>query len=422
MKREIYFSANNGLIDRRFFLKSSAVTLGASTLSLMKAKPASSNDNEWPDWMTKPGIGLSGYSSRSSFESHVLRKPAPVLGTDGSGSSRTPIQYLQGTITPNSLHFERHHSGIPSIHPDEHKLLIHGLVDRPLIFDMNQLHRYPMVSNIQFLECSGNSRPNLSKLPPKGTCGDIHGMIGCSEWTGIPLNILLDEAGLKKNANWVLAEGADAASLTRSVPIEKAMDDAILALYQNGEKLYPSNGYPIRLFLPGYEGNISVKWLRQLKVTENPMMTREETSKYTDLLPNGKSLMFTFPMGVKSVITSPSPGLNLDQIGYYEISGIAWSANGKIKSVEVSADGGNSWAEAELSEPVLSKSLTRFRIPWKRDGAPVIIMSRATDEAGNIQPTRENLISEKGSQVSYHNNSIQAWSISSDGLVENIYV
>ena len=422
MKKNILFSANNGLIDRRFFLKSSAVALGASTLSLMKAKPVSSDDIEWPDWMTKPGIGLSGYSSRSSFESHILRKPAPVLGTDGSGSSRTPIQYLQGTITPNSLHFERHHSGIPSIHPDEHKLLIHGLVDRPLIFDMNQLHRYPMVSNIQFLECSGNSRPNLSELPPKGTCGDIHGMIGCSEWTGIPLNILLDEAGLKKNANWVLAEGADAASLTRSVPIEKAMDDAILALYQNGEKLYPSNGYPIRLFLPGYEGNISVKWLRQLKITEKPMMTREETSKYTDLLPNGKSLMFTFPMGVKSVITSPSPGLGLDQIGYYEISGIAWSANGKIKSVEVSADGGNSWAEAELSEPVLSKSLTRFRIPWKRSGAPVIIMSRATDEAGNIQPTREKLISEKGSQVSYHNNSIQAWYISSDGLVENIYV
>ncbi len=420
MKKNIEFVAANGLLDRRSFLKGGAITFGSGSLGLLTASPSSATD--WPNWMTKPGTGLSEYSHRSSYESHILRKTAPLLGTDGSGSSRTPIQYLQGTITPNNLHFERHHSGIPEIDPEQHKLLIHGLVKKPLIFDMEQLHRYPMISKIQFLECSGNSRPNLSKIPPKGSCGDIHGMIACSEWTGIPLNILLDEAGLEKDAKWVLAEGSDAASLTRSVPLEKAMDDAILALYQNGEKIYPANGYPIRLFLPGYEGNISVKWLRQLKVTQKPMMTREETSKYTDLMPNGKSLMFTFKMGIKSVITSPSPSLKLGPLGYYEISGIAWSSNGKVKSVEVSADGGSSWAEAELSEPILSKSLTRFRIPWKRDGSPSIIMSRAIDENGEVQPSRNQLISEKGSQVSYHNNSIQAWYISSDGEVENVYV
>ncbi len=412
--------AGNGLLHRRIFLTHGAALIGAGSLGLLAARPAA--PQEIPPWMRAPGLGMSAYGERSPFESDVTRNVASAPGTTGTGASRTPLESLQGTITPSALHFERHHSGIPEIDPDAHRLLIHGLVERPLIFDMDALHRYPMVTRIQFLECSGNSRPNLNATPPSGSCGDIHGMVSGSEWTGVPLSILLDEAGVVPNGRWILAEGADAAAMSRSVPMAKALDDALIALYQNGERLRPANGYPVRLFLPGYEGNISVKWLRRLKVTAEPIMTKDETSKYSDLLPNGESLLFTFPMRVKSVITSPSPGLTLDGPGLYEISGIAWSAAGKIRAVEISADGGQTWAAAALSEPVLSKSLTRFRMAWRRDGGPAVVMSRAIDDSGEIQPSRDEFLAEKGAQVSYHNNAMQAWHIDTDGGVSNVYV
>ncbi len=412
--------AGNGLLHRRIFLTQSAALIGAGSLGLLAARPVASQ--EIPPWMRAPGLGMSAYGERSPFESDVTRNVGSAPGTTGAGASRTPLESLHGTITPSALHFERHHSGIPEIDPDAHRLLIHGLVERPLIFDMDALSRYPMVTRIQFLECSGNSRPNLSATPPSGSCGDIHGMVSGSEWTGIPLSILLDEAGVAPNARWVLAEGVDAAAMSRSVPMAKALDDALIALYQNGEALRPANGYPVRLFLPGYEGNISVKWLRRLKVTAEPVMTKDETSKYTDLLPGGQSLLFTFPMRVKSVITSPSAGLTLDGPGLYEISGLAWSAAGRIRAVEVSADGGQTWAEAALSEPVLSKSLTRFRMAWRRDREPAVLVSRAIDETGEVQPSRDEFLAEKGSQVSYHNNAVQAWRVGADGGVTNVYV
>ncbi len=412
--------AGNGLLHRRIFLTHGAVLIGAGSLGLLAARPAASQ--EIPPWMRAPGLGMSAYGERSPFESDVTRGVAAVPGTTGTGASRTPLESLQGTITPSALHFERHHSGIPEIDPDAHQLLIHGLVERPLVFSMDALHRYPMVSRIQFIECSGNSRPNLSATPPQGSCGDIHGMVSCSEWTGVPLSTLLDEAGVAPNGRWILAEGTDAAAMSRSVPMAKALDDALIALYQNGERLRPANGYPVRLFLPGYEGNISVKWLRRLKVTAEPVMTKDETSKYSDLLPSGQSLLFTYPMRVKSVITSPSPGLVLDGPGLYEISGLAWSAAGKIRAVDVSADGGQTWAEAALSEPVLSKSLTRFRMAWRRDGGPAVVISRAIDETGEVQPTRDEFLADKGAQVSYHNNAMQAWRIDADGAVTNVYI
>jgi len=412
--------AGNGLLHRRIFLTHGAALIGAGSLGLLAARPAASQ--EIPPWMRAPGLGMSAYGERSPFESDVTRGVAAVPGTTGTGASRTPLESLQGTITPSALHFERHHSGIPEIDPDAHRLLIHGLVERPLVFSMDALHRYPMVSRIQFIECSGNSRPNLSATPPQGSCGDIHGMVSCSEWTGVPLSILLDEAGVAPNGRWILAEGTDAAAMSRSVPMAKALDDALIALYQNGERLRPANGYPVRLFLPGYEGNISVKWLRRLKVTAEPVMTKDETSKYSDLLPSGQSLLFTFPMRVKSVITSPSTGLQLDGPGLYEISGLAWSAAGKIRAVDVSADGGQTWAEAALSEPVLSKSLTRFRMAWRRDGGPAVVISRAIDETGEVQPTRDEFLADKGAQVSYHNNAMQAWRIDADGAVTNVYI
>jgi sulfane dehydrogenase subunit SoxC len=319
------------------------------------------------------------------------------------------------------LHFERHHSGVPDIDPAQHRLLIHGAVRRPLTFTVESLLRYPTVTRVQFLECAGNSGQNLNPQAPQAPAGVIHGLMSCSEWTGVPLSTLMDEVGVERGAEWVLAEGADAAAMSRSVPLAKIMDDALIALYQNGERLRPENGYPLRLFLPGYEGNMSVKWLRRLKVVREPTMTRDETSHYTDVLLGGKALILTYPMEVKSVITSPSTGLALNGPGVYEVTGLAWSGLGRVRRVDVSADGGRSWAEAALNEPVLPKSFTRFRMAWRWSGGPAVLMSRAVDETGAVQPTRASLVAERGERQNYHNNGIQAWAIGAGGEVSNVY-
>jgi len=415
--------AGNGLLHRRIFLMQSLGFVSAAGLiTPPSSTAASAAPPDVPAWMRAPGAGMSGYGAPAKYEDAVQRTGvASQPGTTGSGASRTPLERLAGIITPSGLHFERHHSGVPDIDPRAHRLLVHGLVKRPLVFTMDSLLRYPMVSRIQFIECSGNSRPNLSPTPPTTSCGAIHGLVSCSEWTGVPLAIVLEEAGADPRAQWLLAEGADAAAMSRSVPMAKAMDDALLAVYQNGERLRPENGYPVRLFLPGYEGNMSVKWLRRLKVTAAPTMTKDETSKYTDLLADGKSLMFTYPMDVKSVITAPSPGLVLPGPGLYEISGLAWSGSGTITRVDVSADGGQTWGEAALGEPVLPKALTRFRMAWRWNGGPAMLKSRATDEAGAVQPTRDKLVADKGTQFLYHYNAIQAWSVTPSGDVKNVY-
>jgi sulfane dehydrogenase subunit SoxC len=415
--------AGNGVLHRRIFLARGIGLIGAGGLTALTAAPGAAADPPAiPPWMRAPGTGMSGYGHPAKYEGTVTRTAiGSQPGTTGSGASRTPLERLNGIITPSGLHFERHHSGVPDIDPAAHRLLIHGMVKRPLVFTIESLLRYPMVSRIQFLECSGNSRPMLSPAPPAGSCGAIHGLVSCSEWTGVPLAILLDEAGVDRTAQWLYAEGADAAAMGRSIPMAKALDDAMLALYQNGERLRPENGYPIRLFLPGYEGNMNVKWLRRIKVTAGPTMTKDETSKYTDLLASGKSLMFTYPMEVKSVITAPSPGLALKGPGLYEISGLAWSGLGKIARVEVSADGGRTWGEAALSEPVLAKALTHFRAAWRWNGGPAVLKSRATDDTGAVQPTRDKLVADKGTHVLYHYNAIQAWSVTPGGEVKNVY-
>ncbi len=416
--------AGNGLLHRRVFLAQAGALFGAGTMGMLGSETTNAQNMQGrPEWMQSPGKGVGAYGTRARFEDHVQRAAGSAPGTTGAGASRTPLQHLEGIITPNSLHFERHHSGIPEIDPNEHRFLIHGLVDRPLVFDMDMLSRYPMISKIHFIECSGNSRVSgLIDEPVDQNCGVLHGLVSCSEWTGVPLSILLDEAGVDPSARWILAEGSDSAAMSRSVPMAKAMDDAIIAIYQNGERLRPDNGYPMRLFLPGFEGNTSVKWLRRIKVTAEPTMTKDETSKYTDLLDDGTSLMFTYPMAVKSVITSPSPGLDLNAAGIYEVSGIAWSGGGHISKVEVSADGGSTWGEAALSEPVLDRSLTRFRMAWRWNGAPAVIMSRAIDNTGAIQPTRDSIIAEKGMKFAYHYNGIQSWAIDAEGRAVNTYV
>ena len=407
--------AGNGLLDRRLFLRG-GLAGGVGLLS------ATASGVEREDWMRAPGSPMDEVGEPSPHEAHVHRmsvRSSP--GTTGTGVSFTPLEHLDGIITPSRLHFERHHSGIPEIDPAAHRLVIHGMVERPLSFSLDTLARYPTISRIRFLECSGNSGAALAPEPVQAPASSVHGLVAASEWGGVPLSVLLDEAGIKPGAKWIVADGADAPVMSRSVPLDKAMGDAIVALYQNGERLRPSNGYPMRLFLPGWEGNMSVKWLRTIKVVDQPAMAKDETSKYSDLQQDGSAKLFTFPMAVKSVITSPSHGMNLGQRGVYQVKGIAWSGAGRIRRVEVSADGGASWADAALDEHVLPMSLTRFRAAWRWDGSGSVIMSRATDEAGNVQPTRAAWIAGSAAGAFYHYNGIQAWRIAESGEVTNVY-
>jgi sulfane dehydrogenase subunit SoxC len=410
--------AGNGLLDRRaLFRVGAAAAAGAGFAgTAIAAEPL-----KVEPWMREVGAPFTPYGQPSHFENKIVRTYASLPGTTGTGSARTPLHALEGMITPNGLHFERSHDGVPDIDPDAHQLLIHGLVHRPLSFSLDALSRYPMVSRIAFIECAGNGGALYQKAPVQLGVQGLQGLLSCAEWTGVPLAVLLDEAGIDPKAKWILAEGADAASMSRSVPLAKAMDDAIVALYQNGERVRPSNGYPMRLLLPGFEGNTNVKWLRRIKLTDGPMMTKDETSKYTISLPSGKALQFVFPLEAKSLITRPSPGLRLDGAGIYEISGLAWSGYGRITKVDVSTDGGKSWAPAMLQEPVLPKALTRFRIPWRWDGGPAVLQSRTVDESGYIQPGRDQVIAERGNNTIFHYNGITSWGVAANGELTHVY-
>ena len=409
--------------NRRLFLKSSLVA-GAGVNGVMGANSAFAKNQgdgflEVDPWTKTQGSTFVNppYGLPSKYEKNVVRllpSPAPTFLT----GSRTPLQSLHGIITPNGLVFERHHAGVPDINPDLHKLVIHGLVDRPMVFSMEDIIRFPSESRINFLECSGNSAAELKKASNQ-TVQQIHGLVSCCEWTGVRLSTILQECGVQPSAKWALAEGADGAAMTRSIPMSKMMDDALLVYAQNGEMLRAEQGYPLRLFLPGYEGNTSIKWLRRIKLGTEPWQTREETSAYTDLRADGKALQFTFAMEVKSVITQPSGMMKLKSKGFYEISGFAWSGNGKIRRVEVSTDGGKSWSEAVLQEPVIDKSLVRFRFPWMWDGAPATLMSRAVDSSGEVQPTMDAVIKAKSVNTFYHNNAIQPWHVAANGEVTN---
>jgi sulfane dehydrogenase subunit SoxC len=410
---------------RRFLRDGTALMGGALAGSLATGEaPAgttTSADNappNIPEWMKSPGdpMGSQPYGTPSPFEKNVVKNISKNLKQYISASGRSPLQDLDGIITPNGLFYERHHGGVPTIDPNQHRLMLHGLVDRPLIFTMDDIRRFPSESRIHFLECSGN--PTYTK-PYGKTASDLVGLLSCAEWTGVSLKLVLQEAGLQPGAKWVIAEGADAAALTRSIPIEKCLDDAMLVYSQNGERLRPQQGYPLRLLLPGFEGNMNVKWLRRLRVAAEPTYSREETSKYTDLMPDGTAREFTFYMEAKSIITRPSGGQRLDMPGFREITGIAWSGHGKIRRVDVSVDDGKSWQESQLQEPVLTRALTRFRLPWHWDGQSAVIQSRATDETGYVQPTLAELLGVRGDNSFYHNNAIWPWRIAVDGEVTN---
>lgn len=402
--------------DRRQFLQSTLAGIGTAAVPV-----AVSADDYIEPSMTTPGRPFTAYGMPSGYEQvqRLLRAPGVSAGT---GVSLSPIESLEGMITPNGLHFERHHNGVADINPKSHRLMIHGLVKTPLEFSMAALLRYPRLSAMHFVECAGNSGANAAPEPPQGSAGAIHGLISCSEWSGVALGQLLDEAGVLPEGKWILAEGADAASMSRSIPLAEAHAQAILALFQNGERLRPEQGYPLRLLMPGWEGNLNVKWLHRIKVTDGPTMTKDETSKYTQSLKDGRALQFDLILPVKSVITRPSGTMTMSGPGYYEISGIAWSGHGKVQQVEVSMDAGHAWTQAELVAPVLPKCLTRFRLPWEWDGKPAVLQSRSTDERGNVQPTRTAWKAPFSDAQFYHYNAIQSWRIDSDNSVKNVYV
>jgi sulfane dehydrogenase subunit SoxC len=386
------------------------VAVGGSLLASRQALAVESDPR-------KLGEPLGPYSERSPFEKAARWRRESK--TPETGSSFTPLHDSLGIVTPSALHYERHHSGVPTIDPAKHRLVIHGLVDRPLSFSMAEIRRLPSVTRILVLECGGNSAGEWATT----TGADVqrsYGLVSGSEWTGVPLSLLLAEAGVQPRASWVIAEGADACRMMRSIPLAKALENSLLAYGQNGEAMRPSQGYPLRLINPGWEGNTNVKWLHSLKLTDQPYMARDETSKYSDLMPDGKARIFTYAMEAKSVITFPSGGQTLPARGLYELTGLAWSGRGRIERVEVTTDGGRTWVPAALQEPRLPIALTRFRLAWRFDGQDALIASRAIDETKYVQPSRAALIEVRGTNSTYHYNGIKVWHVRADGTVTNV--
>ena len=402
--------AKHTSIDRRRFLRLSAAAVGAATQTPRLARAR------------ELGPGARAYGERSPLE-HSARTFRAGSATPASGGSRTPLQDLYGIITPSALHYEAHHAGVPALDPRTHSLLVQGLVDRPLVFSLEDLLRFPSESRVHFIECAGNSAREQAGRPGE-TPQNSHGLLSCSEWTGVPLKVLLQEAGVKISARWIVAEGADASRHSRSIPLYKALDDVLVAYGQNGEAVRPEQGYPMRLVVPGWEGNVNVKWLSQVRVVDTPAMSRAETAQYVDLMPDGTSWQFSFVMEAKSVITRPAGGQTLPGLGAYEITGLAWSGRGRITRVEVSSDGGATWADALLNGPIMPKALTRLALPWVWNGQEAVLLSRCTDETGYRQPSREELIAVRGTHPGGdgldHYNGIKAWFVHANGEVRHV--
>lgn len=408
-------------ISRRSLLAGAAAAAGGVLVSTLPvdaqqqaagAPPAPPVTPTAPADPTKaPGAPTTAVGERSVFFS-PKRSPVGEI----TGTALTPIQDLAGTITPSDLHFTRIHAGIPTIDPAKHTLIIHGLVDRPIELTVADLKRFPSATRIHFIECSGNGRAAYRTPSPTMTPQQVDGMVSNSEWTGVPLSVLFGEVGVKREAKWFLAEGGDACLLARSIPVSKGRDDAMIVWAQNGEPLRPEQGFPIRLLLPGWEGNTNVKWLRRLKFGTEPFMTRWETAKYTDPLPGDKARIFSFEVDAKSIITSPAYPEKMTP-GYCAIRGLAWSGRGRIVRVDVSTDGGKTWSNAELLSPLTSKAQVRFEFTWEWKGDATMIMSRAVDDSGYVQPTLAQLKAVRGPGTDYHFNPIRAWRIARDGTV-----
>lgn len=412
--------------SRRNFLRgaaaSGAALVGGATGARAAGDPLITEKQPWSQYLGA-GVDEAPYGMPSKFEAHVRRQDVPWLTADPISSINfTPLHELDGIITPNGVCFERHHGGVAEIAPQDYRLMINGLVDRPLVFTMDDLMRFPRENHVYFLECAANSGMEWAGSQLNG-CQFTHGMIHNVMYTGIPLRLLLEEAGVKTTGKWLLPEGADASGMTRSIPMEKAMDDCLVAFKMNGEALRPEQGYPVRLVVPGWEGNMWIKWLRRIEVGDQPWHHREETSKYTDLLANGQARRFTWEMDAKSVITSPSPQKPITHgPGRMVLTGVAWSGRGTIPRVDVTLDGGITWHMARMSGPSMDKSMHRFYYDFEWDGKPMLLQSRAHDSTGYVQPTKDALRAIRGENSIYHNNSIQTWSVNEQGVAENVEI
>lgn len=403
-------------LDRRRFVRRGLLLTPALTAPAAVAAAGAE------PWTRSPGAPFIDYGLPSPHERQAIRRVGlNHRGIDGNGAAWTPLERMEGTLTPNGLHFVRNHNGTPEIDPARHRLRVLGRVRQALEFDVESLLRYPMQSQQVFVECGGNSNAGWHEEPAQRPASLVHGLVSCSEWTGVPLRLVLQEAGVEPGAKWLVATGADAGAFHMSLPLAKAMDDSLLALFQNGERLRPDNGYPLRLLVPGWKGALSVKWLASLQLADQPAMGRNETARYTELLPSGKARQFSGVMDVKSLITAPSHGHSLSGPGLHELRGLAWSGRGRIVRVEVSVDGGERWSDAALQGPVLPRCLTRFRLPWRWDGRPALLQSRATDDSGAVQPTRSALLAERGDKGFYHYNAIVSWDIDRHGYVSHAY-
>ncbi len=411
---------------RRDFLRSAFASAAAAASGMAAAQSAGDpNILELPAHSKGLGqpVASTGYGAPSRYERNLQRRESPGLTRVSAASvSFAPLQGMFGIITPSGLHFERHHQGWWDIDPSKHRLMINGLVKNPLVFTMDDLMRLPSVSRMHFIECGANTGMEWGNVAVP-TVQYTHGMLSCCEFTGVALSTLLDMAGLdRKNGKYVLVEGADGSSMTRTIAMDRALDDCMVAYAMNGEMLRPENGYPLRMVAPGIQGVSWVKWLRRIEVGDMPYGTKDETLHYVDLMPNGLHRQYTSIQECKSVITSPSGGQTLLDKGYYNITGLAWSGRGKIRRVDVSTDGGRNWRTARLETPVLSKCLARFNIGWVWDGGPAILQSRAIDDTGYVQPKINQLRAVRGTRSIYHNNAIQSWKVAEGGEVSNVQV
>ncbi|MCA3239183.1 MAG: sulfite dehydrogenase [Curvibacter sp.] len=419
--------------DRRSFIRSAfaaaAGMAGAGALAQSNPVPAEGGD---PNILNLPehsrglgqGVAVEGYGKPSRFEANVQRRQSPGLTqTTQASVSFAPLQSLFGIVTPSGLHFERHHQGWWDVDPSRHRLMINGLVKAAKVFTVDEIMRLPSVSRFHFIECGANTGMEWGNVAVP-TVQYTHGMISCSEFTGVPLVTLLEMAGADfKKGRFVLAEGADGSSMTRTIPMDLIKSGEVTVAYgQNGEMLRPEQGYPLRLVVPGVQGVSWVKYLRRIEVGDMPWAAKDEAVHYIDLMPDGLHRQYSGIQECKSVVTTPSGGQVLLDKGFYNISGLAWSGRGKVKAVDVSVDGGRNWRRARLETPVLSKALTRFNIDWVWDGKPAIIQSRATDDTGYVQPTYKQLRTVRGTRSIYHNNAIQSWLVQDSGEVKNVQV
>ena len=428
--KTVFSEAKRG---RRDFIRNAfaAAAAGAAVpAALAQGNPVPSEGGD-PNILNLPehskGLGQGvdpegSYGMPSKYEANVKRRISPGLTqTTQASVSFAPLQSLFGIVTPSCLHFERHHQGWWDIDPSKHRLMINGMVKNPMVLTMDEIMRLPSVSRFHFIECGANTAAEWGNVAVP-TVQYTHGMLSCSEFTGVPLITLLEMAGADwKNGKFVLAEGADGSSMTRTIPMSLIKSGEVIVAYgQNGEMLRPENGYPLRLVVPGVQGVSWVKYLRRIELGDMPYAAKDEAVHYIDLMPDGQHRQYSNLQQCKSVVTTPSGGQVLLDRGFYNITGLAWSGYGKIKKVDVSVDGGRNWRQARLEGPVHSKALTRFNIDWVWDGKPAIIQSRAMDDTGFVQPTYRQLRAVRGTRSIYHNNAIQSWLVEENGEVKNV--